>query len=147
MFKIIGRKYKTNWRKIEALRPCFPKRKSRVCASKAEAFMVNVLKAIFTKEEIRINTRPRWLNGLELDCYMPNLGLAFEYDGDQHFMFPNIYHSTREEFEAQIARDREKDRICARHNVKLIRIRPSGNRISKILCALKDLGLLVLRDS
>jgi len=32
------------------------------------------------------NHRPNWLMGLELDFYYPDHGLAFEFQGDQHFL-------------------------------------------------------------
>jgi hypothetical protein len=67
-------------------------------------------------------TRPKWLNGLELDGYNPELHVAFEYDGEQHAVFPNWFHKTEEEFIQLQENDRKKDALCLENNVKLYRI-------------------------
>ena len=46
-------------------------------------------------------SHPEWLEGLELDCYCESLGLAAEYDGEQHFKQIKHYHKTLEKFEEQ----------------------------------------------
>ncbi|GAX85871.1 hypothetical protein CEUSTIGMA_g13287.t1 [Chlamydomonas eustigma] len=51
--------------------------------------------------------RPLWLinpltsHPLELDLFCEEKHVAIEYDGPQHYTFPNVYHRTREEFDAQ----------------------------------------------
>ena len=76
--------------------------------------------------------RPHWLEypptgcALELDFYDAERRVAIEYDGHQHYEFPNAFHKTRAEFEAQVARDQWKDAACERAGVRLIRIRASG---------------------
>ena len=66
--------------------------------------------------------RPRWLGGLELDGYNSELRMAFEYDGEQHVVFPNWFHKKEEEFIKGQENDREKDRLCLENDVKLYRI-------------------------
>ncbi len=61
--------------------------------------------------------------GLELDIYIPELKLAFEYMGIQHYKFNGFFHTNKEEFEAQQYRDRCKKRLCKLKGIKLIRIR------------------------
>jgi hypothetical protein len=46
---------------------------------------------------------------MELDMYIEELAFAVEYDGPQHFQFPNAYHKSVDEFNAQALRDRLKD--------------------------------------
>ena len=60
--------------------------------------------------------------GLELDIYIPELKLAFEYNGEQHYVFTDFFH-TEEDFEAQKYRDRCKKRICKLKGITLIRIK------------------------
>lgn len=70
--------------------------------------------------------RPFWLVNpetgrcLELDGYCAELGSAFEYNGRQHYEFPNSFHKTRDEFEQQVARDTHKMRICRDMGVDLV---------------------------
>lgn len=60
---------------------------------------------------------------LELDGYSKSLKLAFEYDGIQHHVFPNLFHENRRQFEKQRRRDNMKDRKCRINKVTLIRIK------------------------
>ena len=60
---------------------------------------------------------------LELDGYNKKLKLAFEYDGYQHYIYPNKFHKSYKQFLYQKYRDRLKDRLCRRNKVTLIRIK------------------------
>lgn len=70
--------------------------------------------------------RPWWLTNpktgrrLELDGYNENLRMAFEYNGKQHYVFPNSYHKTEEEFKRQVERDRFKEEQCRKRGVNLL---------------------------
>jgi very-short-patch-repair endonuclease len=74
---------------------------------------------------------PSWLRNpetgraMELDMYSEERSVAIEYDGPQHYEYPNGCHETRWEYEAQRERDRSKDRQCAARGVRLVRIRAS----------------------
>jgi hypothetical protein len=58
----------------------------------------------------------------ELDCYNERLGLALEYNGEQHYRYPNIYHRSQEDFIKQVRRDRFKLEMCDANNVYLITV-------------------------
>lgn len=72
--------------------------------------------------------RPEWLinpetgRRLELDCYNDDLKLAVEYNGRQHYEWPNFPGQTQEEFIAQVRRDQLKIELCDRHGVYLITV-------------------------
>lgn len=67
--------------------------------------------------------KPKWLQGLELDGYCEELGIAFEYQGEQHYKVVRAWHENGEEdLEAQQARDRKKTRLCDENWVALIAI-------------------------
>lgn len=75
---------------------------------------------IFQREFIKI--RPDWLvnpkgNKLELDGYCEELGIAFEYNGEQHFS--NIKHYKKNLLERQ-SWDAIKIKLCKENDVKLI---------------------------
>ena len=55
------------------------------------------------------------------DYYLPQLKLAFEYDGEQHDQFVEIWHKDARGLKLQQNRDRIKDRICEKAGVTLIR--------------------------
>lgn len=72
------------------------------------------------------STRPEWLinprtgERLELDGYCPELHLAFEYNGEQHYVYPNKFHSSKEKFLDYKARDIIKRILCDIHGVYLL---------------------------
>ena len=57
---------------------------------------------------------------LELDGYNPELNMGFEYNGYQHYTYPNRFHRTEEEFSQQIRRDGYKQEACQLAGVYLI---------------------------
>lgn len=72
------------------------------------------------------STWPEWLvNGetnhtLELDCYNPELQIAVEYNGEQHYKWPNFTNQTYQQFLDQVRRDQLKVELCDRNGVYLI---------------------------
>ena len=65
---------------------------------------------------------PKTDSNLELDGYNEELEIAFEYNGKQHYEFPNKYHKSQKEFEEQVKRDIFKFKQCELHGIYLINI-------------------------
>ena len=69
---------------------------------------------------------PNWLinpetkRKLELDCYNEELQIAVEYNGEQHYVWPNFTNQSQEEFISQVRRDELKMELCNRNGVYLI---------------------------
>lgn len=68
-----------------------------------------------------------WLRGLkgwplELDMYCPELGLALEYNGQQHYRFTPHFHSNVDAFDALCLRDQTKADLCDENDVTLVAI-------------------------
>lgn len=59
---------------------------------------------------------------LELDCYNPELKIACEYNGSQHYKFTPYFHRNREAFQNQQYRDELKRRMCADNGIFLIEV-------------------------
>ena len=72
---------------------------------------------------------PPWLinnitgSQMELDLYNESQNIAIEYNGYQHYEFPNKFHKTKKEFDDQIARDVLKEQLCILHKIKFIKIK------------------------
>jgi hypothetical protein len=102
--------------------------RKRVYESRCREILEKIFNAPFPKK------RPTWLRNeirdsktgtgtmqkLELDCYNDKLKLALEYNGIQHRVYPNTWHSTKKEYKDQKKRDRLKIVRCEEEDVKLI---------------------------
>lgn len=73
-------------------------------------------------------SRPSWLKNpetggiLEIDCYNEKLKIGVEYNGIQHYVYPNIYHKSLIEFKNQVRRDQYKIKKCKEQGVYLISV-------------------------
>ncbi len=59
---------------------------------------------------------------LELDCYNEQLKINIEYDGIQHYKYPNRLHKNKEEFDRQRQNDLKKDQWCIDNGIINIRV-------------------------
>lgn len=93
--------------------------------SKQEKEFVSFIKEIY-KNKINENDR-KILNGKELDIYIPELKLAFEYDGTYWHADPRFFNEN-DKIKHCLAsdiweRDKQKDLLCEQNGIKLIRIK------------------------
>lgn len=94
-------------------------------ASKSEHYAIISLEWIYPGKRFT-KIRPNWLKNpatnrnLELDGYNESLQLAIEYNGEQHDVWPNCFHRTKRDFDAQQKRDKLKRRLCEKHGVALL---------------------------
>ena len=96
--------------------------------SKGETECRRVLEKLFEKPFPKI--RPDMLrnpitegeNNLELDCYNPELKLAVEYNGIQHYKYVPYFHKTKESFYNQKYRDYVKRDLCKKNGIVLIEV-------------------------
>lgn len=64
--------------------------------------------------------KPDFLHGLELDGFNPDLKLAFECHGIQHYRRSPAFHRSEKDVEIQIENDIRKQILCQQHKVTLI---------------------------
>lgn len=62
---------------------------------------------------------PETGHNMEIDCYNPELRIGAEYSGMQHYIYPNRFNKTEEEFINQVRRDQLKVVLCAQNDVGL----------------------------
>ena len=87
----------------------------------SELLMTKIIEQIYPGKEIIKHHRPKWLQGLELDVFVPQLSLGFEYQGQQHF-FPIKAWGGKLALQKVQERDQRKRIICKSNNIELIEI-------------------------
>lgn len=96
--------------------------------SKGEAECRRVLQFLFKRKFDK--DRPNFLRNpvtggdfnLELDCFDPELKIALEYNGIQHYEYIPFFHKNKEAFLNQKYRDDMKRRICRENGIVLIEV-------------------------
>ncbi len=99
--------------------------KPKKFVSKGERICCETMSNYFKKEFVSV--RPEWLKNhtgrsLELDCYNDELKIAVEYNGIQHYKWPNFTKQSYQQFADQVARDKRKKYLCELNNVRLITV-------------------------
>lgn len=62
-------------------------------------------------------------SGLRIDIFIKHLGVAIEYDGEQHYKFNEHFHGDINGYISHIGRDEKKEEFLRSNGVKLIRFR------------------------
>ncbi len=62
-------------------------------------------------------------NGLRIDIFVKHLGIAVEYDGEQHYKFNEHFHGDINGYISHIARDEKKEEFLKANGIKLVRFR------------------------
>jgi hypothetical protein len=87
----------------------------------SETMLYQIVRHLYPHTSVLRRQRPAWLDGLELDVYLPDMGLAFEYQGQQHFHPVKAWGGEGALREVQ-ARDARKAGHCAQQGVTLVTI-------------------------
>lgn len=86
--------------------------------SKLEKEIISFLKEN-NIQDYTYNEKYSWLNGLQLDFYLPQYNCAIECQGKQHFGLGN-FGSKRFNYEEEIRRDKLKFDLCKEQGIKLL---------------------------
>lgn len=91
------------------------------CLFKNETLSITMLEEIsgykFNK------TKPKFLNGMELDGYNSELNLAIEYNGEQHYKYiPHFHRNGIIDLKDRIEKDILKQELCTKNGVYLITV-------------------------
>ena len=101
-----------------------PKTKEEKCRNIFE----NLFGMSFLRQRPIFLRNPKTGRNLELDGFNSSIptsigkGLAFEYNGSQHYQYNPKYHPTYQDFESQLERDKFKAEACRTNGITLITI-------------------------
>jgi len=90
--------------------------------SHSELLAKEILDQYFKRFKRLDNVRPSWLEGLEIDRLYPTLGVAIEFQGDQHSRIVPGMHKSAEDFRRQLNLDTKKRRLIEEKGLKLYAI-------------------------
>jgi hypothetical protein len=85
----------------------------------SEVELLHMVQAIFPEQEVIHQASPEWLERQRFDVYIPNLKLAIEYQGRQHYE-PVPFFGGQRGLEKTQERDRRKADLCRENGVDLI---------------------------
>lgn len=84
----------------------------------SELILFWIVSALFQPTEVLRHARPPFLEGLELDIFVPSLRLAVEYQGEQHYV-PFSHLGGARNFRQVQQRDTKKAAFCKKHGIDL----------------------------
>lgn len=87
----------------------------------SETILFHLVSSAFPLSIIQRNIRPDWLENLEIDIYLPDKKIAFEYQGQQHF-YPIKAWGGENAFKNLQKRDERKRQLCLQLGIRLIEI-------------------------
>lgn len=96
----------------------------------SETELYRTVNEVLGDYEVVHHGSPDWLGRMHLDVYVPELKIAFEYQGKQHEK-PVDFFGGKETFKKQKKRDKKKKKLCDKHEVELFYIKSGENFSTK----------------
>ena len=85
----------------------------------SETMLYNIVKNLYPNQKIIRHYRPQWLDGLELDIFVPNLKIGLEYQGIQHFKAVEHWGGQKQ-LKKQQEHDTKKKKMCSELGINLV---------------------------
>jgi hypothetical protein len=98
---------------------CKGRSKGEKICCKAMEYMFN---SSFNSVRPSFLKNPETGRNLEIDCYNEELKIAVEYNGIQHYKWPNFTGQSKEDFIRQLERDKMKKQVCKQKGIFLITV-------------------------
>jgi hypothetical protein len=99
-----------------------------------ETLLFNYIDILFPNFKVKREASPPWLGNQRLDIFIPELNLAIEYQGEQHFKAVDIFGG-KEGLKKNKERDKDKLSKCKKNKIKLIYFTYKDNLSEKIVCS------------
>ena len=87
-----------------------------------EAELFALVRNLFKDQLIQREASPDWLGRMRLDIYLPDLKLAIEHQGEQHY-HPVAVFGGEEAFVRVVERDALKRQLCQANGVEVVDVR------------------------
>lgn len=87
----------------------------------SEMLLYHLVCELMPNIEILMHYRPEWLEGLELDIFIPKYRIGIEYQGQQHF-HPIKVWGGEDALKKVKSRDKKKVKLCKNNDVDLIKV-------------------------
>ena len=92
----------------------------------SETILYHLIDTEYQDFNVERHARPDFLDGLELDIYIPEEEVGVEYQGKQHYK-PVEHWGGEEGLEKRQERDKKKKQLCKQHGVELVYFRYDEN--------------------
>lgn len=97
-----------------------------------ETLLYNYINLIFPQFTVQREASPSWLNRQRFDIYIPDLNLAIEYQGKQHYMAVDLFGG-EEGLEKTKQRDKEKLHLSKINGVDIVYFSYKDNLTEKLV--------------
>jgi len=97
-----------------------------------ETLLFNYIQVLFPEYTVEREASPAWIGRQRLDIYIPEINLAIEYQGEQHFKAIDIFGG-KEALKIAKSRDKEKSEKCIANNVAIIYFSYKDNLSEKLV--------------
>lgn len=88
----------------------------------SEVELLNIVRDIFPDKQVLHQASPEWLDRQRLDILIPELNLAIEYQGQQHYKPVSLFGGEKGFLQTK-ERDTLKAKLCAENSVQLVYFR------------------------
>lgn len=89
---------------------------------KREAQLFQIVRELFPDQRILREASPEWLGRMRLDIYLPELQLALEHQGEQHYR-PIGAFGGEGAYTRVVERDALKRQLCRENEVEVLDVR------------------------
>jgi hypothetical protein len=87
-----------------------------------EAELYRLVSKLFPLQTVRREASPAWIGRQRLDIFLPELALAIEYQGEQHYR-PIAAFGGEQAFKRTRERDERKRALCKENGVVVVEVR------------------------